>query len=39
MAYKYGPWGQTRGGKRTTTVNVSIAVVLLLFMLWKVLID
>jgi hypothetical protein len=38
MASKHGPWwSNTWWGKRTATVNVSIAVALLLFMLWKAL--
>jgi hypothetical protein len=38
MPYKHGPWwSNTWWGKRTTAVNVSIAVILLLFMLWKAL--
>lgn len=38
MTSKHGPWwSNTWWGKRTATVNVSIAVALLLFMLWKAL--
>jgi hypothetical protein len=38
MASKDGPWwANTWWGKRTTTINISIAIALLLFMLWKTL--
>ena len=38
MTSKHGPWwSNTWWGKRTAAVNVSIAVALLLFMLWKAL--
>ena len=36
MADKYGPWwGKTPWGRRTTAVNTSIVVAVLLFILWK----
>jgi hypothetical protein len=35
MAHEHGPWwANTWWGKRTTAVNVSVVVVLLLIMLW-----
>jgi hypothetical protein len=38
MDSKHGPWWtNTRWGKRTTAVNVSIVVGLLLFVVWKAL--
>jgi hypothetical protein len=38
MASKYGPWGSnTWWGGRTTVVNVSVVVALLLFVVWKAL--
>ena len=38
MIYKHGPrWSNTWWGRRTAIVNISIAVLLLLFVLWKAL--
>ena len=39
MASKHGPWwADTWWGKRTTAVNVSIVVALLVLILWKALV-
>jgi hypothetical protein len=38
MAYRHGPWwAETWWGRRTPTVNLIIAVILLLFIVWKAL--
>ena len=38
MAYTPGPWwAHARWGKRTAIVNISIAIAIVLFMVWKTL--